>query len=130
MYDPRYEACRILQTILRARAPYDTGNLAGRGIIIENYENCPAVYIGGADVAPYAPYTNEPWVSERWKGRKNPNEGWIERAIEEAKPYIQKALSNRMTEEEVMELLGDYNAEYERRRALRIADKEEKRSKI
>lgn len=130
MYDPRYEACRILKVVLQARAPYDTGNLAVEGIRIGDYGTLPAVYVGGAEVAAYAPVTNEPWVSERWKGTKNPNEGWIDRAIQEAKPYIQKALSNRMTEEELQELLGEYVTEYERWRALRITYKEEKRNRI
>lgn len=130
MYDPRYEACKILKTVLQANAPYDTGNLAIESIRIDPYGNGPAVYIGGVDSAPYAPYTNEPWISEKWNGKKNPNEGWIDRAIEEAKPYIQQALRKKMSEEELQNLLGSYNAEYERRRAQRIADKEAKRDKI
>ncbi len=32
-------------------------------------------------IAPYAVYTNEPWVSDTWNGAKNPNEGWVERAV-------------------------------------------------
>lgn len=28
------------------------------------------------DEAPYTPYTNEPWLSEKWHGKQNPNEGW------------------------------------------------------
>ena len=26
----------------------------------------------------YMPFTNEPWISPRWKGAKNPNEKWFE----------------------------------------------------
>lgn len=33
-------------------------------------------------IAPYVPYTNEPWVSPYWGGKKNPNEGWFGRAAE------------------------------------------------
>lgn len=29
-------------------------------------------------VAPYLSPTNEPWISPRWNGKKNPNEGWFE----------------------------------------------------
>ena len=30
------------------------------------------------------PYTNEPWVADRWNGKKNKNEGWFEKGFEEA----------------------------------------------
>lgn len=30
------------------------------------------------DIAPYMVYTNAPWLSPRWHGKKNPNEGWWE----------------------------------------------------
>ena len=43
-------------------------------------------------IAPYVPYTNEPWVSERWHGKKNPNEGWFERAAQFMTNYIAKKL--------------------------------------
>ena len=35
-----------------------------------------------AKIAPYVVYTNEPWISPKWKGAKNPNEKWFERAVE------------------------------------------------
>ena len=35
-----------------------------------------------ASISPYVVYTNEPWLSPKWKGAKNPNEGWFERATE------------------------------------------------
>ncbi len=31
------------------------------------------------NIAPYVAYTNEPWISPRWHGKKNPNEGWWQR---------------------------------------------------
>lgn len=30
----------------------------------------------------YMPYTNESWLSPKWKGRDNPNEGWFEESTE------------------------------------------------
>ena len=33
-------------------------------------------------IAPYVPYTNEPWISPRWHGKKNPNEGWWQRHVQ------------------------------------------------
>lgn len=28
------------------------------------------------------PYTNEPWISPKWHGKKNPNEGWFDRTAD------------------------------------------------
>jgi len=35
------------------------------------------VTIGGG-VVDYAPYTEKKWISPRWNGKQNPNEGWAE----------------------------------------------------
>jgi hypothetical protein len=32
--------------------------------------------------APHMVYTEEPWVSPKWKGRENPNEGWFKEVTE------------------------------------------------
>ena len=34
------------------------------------------------------PYTNEPWVSPKWHGKKNPNEAWFQDAVEYIAEYI------------------------------------------
>ncbi len=108
--DPIKQACFILKLVLRARAPYDTGNLAINSIrIVEN-----AVVIGGTDVANYAIYTNEPWIN---RPGKNPNEGWVQRAIMEAAPLIQKALNKKITKEDLKIVKGYYRFIIERRRA-------------
>lgn len=41
------------------------------------------VVIGNEDVN-YAVYTNEKWISEKWKGAINPNEGWVDRIVKQA----------------------------------------------
>lgn len=90
------EALNILKLVLQARAPYDTGNLALNSIrIVGN-----AVYIGG-EIADYAIFTNEPWISRN--GKSNPNEGWVEKAIEEAVPIIQRVLSGKATEKDIQQ---------------------------
>lgn len=113
------EACNLLKLVLQARAPYDTGNLAINSIrIVGN-----AVYIGG-EIADYAIYTNEPWV----KG-KNPNEGWVERAIKEAAPLIGRALNGRATVEDVERTKKTYDTIIEHRKkemvVQRVQEKEE-----
>ena len=109
MTDLVYEACKLLKAVLQARAPYDTGNLALNSIrIAEN-----RVIIGG-EIAPYAPFTNEPWE----KGR-NPNEGWVESAIREAAPIIGRVLSGKATDADVQESLAHYaDIRQERKRLM------------
>ena len=128
MRDYQLEACRIIEVALKAAAPYDTGNLALNSIRIQSDHS--AVLIGGEDVAPYAVYTNEPWLSEKWGGKVNPNEGWVQNTLQNAAPVIQKTLSGSLTQEEYNELLAKYNDEIERRQKQRIAALEKLREKI
>lgn len=54
-----------------------TDNLKYNATQVEQIDvNTQKVFIN-EDIAPYMPYTNEPWVSEKWKGAKNPNENWF-----------------------------------------------------
>lgn len=59
-----------------------TGNMAYNASRIEfaNEKSC-RIYMD-EKIAPYVPYTIEAWISPRWKGKKNPNEGWFEQATE------------------------------------------------
>ena len=45
-------------------------------------------------IAPYVPYTNEPWVAAKWKGHKNPNEGWFKRAEQIVIKAVESAVNN------------------------------------
>jgi len=120
------ETCKILKIVLQARAPYDTGNLALNSIRISKN----AVIIGGAEIAPYAPITNAPWVSEKWKGRKNPNEGWVYKAIEEARPIIQRTLSGHADEEDVRKALKYYKGVRTKRQRTHAALLKKKQENI
>ena len=71
----------------RSVCPYDTGNMHNT-IRVEAVSPTEVRVIIGGDPAPYAPYTNEPWISERWHGKKNPNEGWIDNAV---KSFVEMA---------------------------------------
>ncbi len=74
--------------ITKNGAPYDTGNLRNDAtrIVWEN-QNTVRIYVDDS-IAPYMPYTNEPWVSPVWNGRKNPNQYWFDRAAQAVKNYI------------------------------------------
>ena len=74
-----YEACDYIKSV----APFDTGNLRDTIDVFEVSKNEYEIRIGG-ELAPYAVYTNETWVAQRWKGHKNPNEPWINLAVDEA----------------------------------------------
>lgn len=71
---------------LRQIAPRDTGNLADNAIrSIKISKNKIEISVDGAPpdigIAPYMPYTNEPWISPKWNGKKNLNEHWWNDAI-------------------------------------------------
>lgn len=117
--DVREKACKILYNVLKARAPIDTGNLVTHGINMAS--DFSAVYIGN-EAVDYAFFTNEPWE----KGT-NPNEGWINRAIEEAMPMIKNAVQGYMSEDDYETLLSEYQKELQTRlddRAKEILDKQ------
>lgn len=76
---------------LRLITPYKTGNLCHNGVSIE-YVNPDEirVYVN-LDVAFYMVYVNEPWLSPKWHGKKNPNEGWWNKFAEGKIPEIIQA---------------------------------------
>lgn len=68
----------VIQTVEELRKDYvprDTGNMAFDSLKYNVEGNYIVVYID-TNIAPYVPYTNEPWISPKWKGKQNPNEGW------------------------------------------------------
>lgn len=88
--------------MLKARAPFLTGNLRYNAIRIEwKNENCFELYVD-EQIAPYMRYTNEPWehkqikrgnfvkggTTETMRTWDNPNEGWFDRAAKEIAAYI------------------------------------------
>ena len=63
---------------IKDQAPVDTGNLQN-SVRLTMYKNVAKIYVSAQ--APYMPYTNEPWVSSYWKGKKNPNLYWWDNAV-------------------------------------------------
>lgn len=88
-----HRLCDNLFNLLRDAAPYDTGNLSIDAIrmVFEDEKTC-RIYVDER-IAPYMPYTNEPWVSEYWKGKQNPNLYWFDMASTVAMMYISRALA-------------------------------------
>ena len=44
-------------------------------------------------IAPYVYYTNERWLSPKWKGHKNPNEGWVLKGANKVALLISKEIN-------------------------------------
>lgn len=92
-------ATKYVQSVLQMFAPKRTGNLAFNSIRELQEFKTPTqnvIAIGG-ELAPYAVYTNEKWISPRWSGRSNPNEQWIERAIYYARPIVEMIMGGSIT---------------------------------
>lgn len=71
--------------------PCDTGNLMFNALKYQITATHVIIYVD-TNVAPYVPYTNEPWVSPKWNGKTNPNGGWWERFCEEFTQRLAKKL--------------------------------------
>jgi hypothetical protein len=106
--DAQYFSTQFLRNYLVIKAPFRTGNLALNGIgTVQKIDLVSPVYqvVIGGEIAPYVVYTNEKWVAEKWGGAINPNENWIQRAIDEAKPTMIQILKAMIDENGIQELL-------------------------
>lgn len=59
--------------LAKEQAPYRSGELV-QSITLEKTATGFEIKIK----APHTVFTNEPWISPRWRGRANPNEAWIQ----------------------------------------------------
>ena len=82
LYAFRYVQRRIVPNP-KTRYITSTGNMALNAFKIEFPDNMTCRVWIDEDIAPYVFYTNEPWVAARWHGKKNPNEGWWDRAVKD-----------------------------------------------
>lgn len=65
--------------LLQSQAPYRDGNLF-KNIKVRTIANGWEIYVDKTIY--YMPYTEERWISDKWKGRSNPNEGWFRMAVD------------------------------------------------
>ena len=85
--------CRDVLRELRGLAPYDTGNLALNAIKMEMPSpNVCLIYVDES-IAPYMRYTTGAWLSPRWNGKKNPNEGWWQDACAQIAERVAKKIN-------------------------------------
>ncbi len=90
-----------LNQLLCLHAPKDSWNLTFNGIALRQVSPKHWQITIGGENAPYAVFTNEAWIGEHWKGKKNPNEGWVEKTIELGKRFIQSIMSGAVSLEEL-----------------------------
>jgi hypothetical protein len=74
-----------------------TGNLRFNATIIEQSGADEITIYIDQSLAPYAVYTNEPWISPKWKGKKNPNENWFEKAAEKYASELARMIGGKLT---------------------------------
>ena len=112
-------AYNVLVMALKSVCPYRTGNLERNGIRVKIDNGTMCVEIGHDTsklLGEYAVYTNEPWISPKWGGKQNPNQGWIERGIEKALPLIRQVYSG-MTIDDFNDLMDDLQKQTATRQA-------------
>ena len=112
-------AYNVLVMALKSVCPYRTGNLERNGIRVQIDNGTMCVVVGHETsklLGEYAVYTNEPWISPKWGGKQNPNQGWIERGIEKALPLIRQVYSG-MTIDDFNDLMDDLQKQTATRQA-------------
>lgn len=80
---------------LKKVCPVDTGNMKTNAIQFKQLSESQIEVSIEASIAPYVVYTNEKWLSPTWKGRKNPNEKWIDDAADYVAEAIRKKIGKR-----------------------------------
>jgi hypothetical protein len=75
---------------LKSSSPIRTGNLRYNSIKNRNVNGKMAIIYIDEAIAPYMPFTNEPWISPRWHGRQNPNERWFDNTAERFADSIER----------------------------------------
>lgn len=85
---------RFVKLVPNPKTRYKKGGSTGNMALNATKITFPSPYVCmiyiDERISPYLPYTDKPWLAKRWKGKKNPNEGWFERAAEFMAAYVAK----------------------------------------
>ena len=101
MTEERFEMlCNECLLAVRNVAPIKTGNLRFNATMRRMTDGKTCVIYVDEDIAPYMPFTTEPWMSPKWNGKKNPNEGWWQ---EKAKAAITESIRQFLARQIVKE---------------------------
>lgn len=79
----------------KTRGKTSKGNMALNALKYRLEGDEFVVYID-EQIAPYVWFTQLPWLSPRWNGKKNPNEGWFEVFQEEFARRLAKKLGGKI----------------------------------
>ena len=90
--------CNVAFDAVRRYTPIDTGNLRYNATNMEYVGNNKCNIYVDESIAPYMPYTNEPWKDKRWKGKKNPNEHWWQDTAKDVAQIIADELGGKVKE--------------------------------
>lgn len=88
-------AVSVVEDLRTELVPYRTGNMANDALRYTINDDYIKIIID-PNIAPYVPYTNEPWLSDKWNGKKNPNEGWWQRFADEFAKRIATKLKGEL----------------------------------
>lgn len=95
--------CNDCVKTVRANAPIRTGNLRYNAVRYENRDaDTFVIYVDYYDakthngIGWYMPYTNEPWISPKWNGKPNPNQGWWQNAVREVAETVAAAIGGEI----------------------------------
>jgi hypothetical protein len=95
--DALYMKLELLKTqaliIVQSASPYRSGDLS-RSFQIRLVEDGFEIYQDTSSVD-YMVYTEEAWLSPRWRGRANPNEAWFKETAEFVAKYIAQSLGGQ-----------------------------------
>ena len=80
----------------RTLVPIDTGNMRYNATQLRSVGYGVYEIVVDKNIAPYVPFTNEPWTSPKWGGKKNPNEGWFDSAADLIANIIAAQLGGRL----------------------------------
>ena len=77
--------------LLKEQAPYRSGELV-QSITMQKTATGYELTIA----APHTVFTNEKWISPRWRGRQNPNEAWIQDAHRLIAEFLARELGGKI----------------------------------